>query len=268
VGSLSAFDAPQQHIDWGKKAVDEAVAIGKASFGAEAFALVVEDGAEPGDKLTKIKLVGNIPSELRRKYTEALKNFRDSFDQSIFAACQAIDRPIKDAHYPWADNPDPSLERRLEGSGKPRKTIPMELRDTIRAHQPYPTSPAYPGGDDLIRQLSVVANSKHTTGFRTGGRVSTISHRLVIRNLGGGSVFVPNPEWDAVKNEITVRRDILRPGTDIQPDRNYRFTFYVTFDADPPLGKTPAGDALDRFAAKAQEVLDTLKRRAIELGAS
>ena len=269
MSKLSAFDEPQKTIKWAEKAIDEGEAIRESTITKKSFATVSNFDATTGETITKVIMKGSISDDIGRKYTEALNNLRNSFDQSIFAAASAIGKPMKDAHYPWADNPGKSLDARLKGTGKPGKTIPVELWDTIRAHEPYATSPAYPGGNDLIRQLAAIANAKHTVGFKTDAALATIMHpsARIERFEGGGHVRIApfGETWDPVKNEIIVRRT---KNAVLKSDNKYRITFYIAFDAPSPVGDVPAELALRVFAQEAQNVLDTLKARCCELGAS
>jgi hypothetical protein len=71
---------------------------------------------------------------------------------------------------------------------------------------------------------------------------------------------------DPVKKEMILMRAIN--AEELKSDNQHKITFYTTFDDAVALKKMTAHDALNMLAAKAQAVLDSLKARCRELGAS
>lgn len=254
---LVHFDRPRQTLGFAKDAVDDFEASLRDFFQDDPFARLVELDPNTGYDIHKIKLVKPLPSVAIRRGTEAINNIKNAFDQATFAACAAIGkRPKKDIHFPWRCNPT-DLERRFE---KKDAVIPPDLREIFRRHEPYPCGEGYAGGNDQIRELSQIANDKHTVGFDVQGCCPVYRHPTI---TGKVSFFdLPSPVWDPMKNEMVML--VISQGANVQHD--YQIAFNIIFSETQSLKSTPAVTALKMFLNKADEVCADLFSRCRELG--
>lgn len=253
--NLESFEGPQNLIDWSRSAIIEAQKVVASFINKENFPQVVEFNSTTGKYALKVKQTAPIPDDIARRLTEALNNARNSFDQSLFAASAIIGKPIKDAHYPWADNPGKDMGWKLEGKNPLKPRICPEFWDLIRSQEPYPTGNGYSGGNDLIRQVAIIANKKHTVGIRTGCGVSSRNLTLDFETREGGINFVGTP-WCSMNNEI----ELLTWHGDV-PKRNLQgnLAFYIAMNVPPPAGAMNALAVVENFIDKAQSVLDGFK---------
>lgn len=267
--SLDSFRTPQKSIDWATTAIDNAQAAFRAFLACDHTMPKIEQfDPATGHYETKIVQAADIPSEFESNVTNALNLLRNSFDQSLFAACVAISQSREKANYPWADNPDPDLERRLTArvsKGSDRLKIPDSLWDCIRRQQPYGRGEGYSGGDDVIREIAKVANAKHTVGFVVVADIAGVSHYFPTGE-GGRWVALGDQTWNPLKKEIVLYVSNL---PNLGAFQNYqKVAFRMTYPQGSPLAGLPVTDTLRVFANKAQSVLDTFKARAVELGAT
>jgi hypothetical protein len=249
------FAKVQRDLDWANSALAE----GDSAFRAflsdpRNFARVTEIDRKTAERVEKIKMVQPLPTDVERKLTEAMTLTRHSFDRSLNAACAAIGLCVE-INYPWADNPCPSLTWRLQHKKTGHDIVPRVLWDTIRAHEPYPASDSYSGGDTLIRQMSTYANRKHSIGYAVRGQIVSMSNHFIGGDFSAGD-SVPFPTWDSVRNEVELLRTT---SSKAHVGQDCKFAFEVTFDGAPPVGAITAGRAMRLFIDKAQDVLDSFK---------
>lgn len=245
------FKTPQKYIDRAKVNFDAAdkafIQYGKDG----AFRFVVEDDPETGDQIHGLKQFKELPVEVEMGLSDALMNLRMAFDQAMYAACVAINRPPKgDINYPWANSPT-DLKHRMS-------KIPEELKAEIIRQKPYPTGEGYSGGDDIIRNVAKLVNDKHTIGFEAMAVPSTMVTTNV-SHLGPGGVFTP---WDPEKKIAVVAR--VRRGGAVSYDEAM-FKIDVRFKRSSLLGSYSAFTATDGFRQVAQFALNGLKAACAEI---
>jgi len=250
--SLPAFNRPKESIAWAREAINELDVsfrdffhpkpLGPIIKGRKPYGQVVDIDPETGDEVHKFKIFDAVPSALSRRATEALGNLRNSFDQSVFAACSAIGRIPKkgNLHFPWRTSPI-DLNRTLENG-----PVTAEFWEVIKREEPYPTGNGYTGGDDTIREIAKLANGKHTVGLAITPRVSSYTHPSIFSS--GNRVVIPGIRWDPVKNEMIMA--IVSPGTDVKHD--YKVQLQVGLDVAPPLRDIPAIALFNAFADRAE----------------
>lgn len=251
---LPAFDAARKSIAWANEGIQEIDAVLGRFFAHVKTVEVTEVDPNTGHNCFKVKLNERIPADVERKAFEALQHARNSFDQSLFAACVAISkRPKNDIHFPWRTGPV-DLERTLTHKNC---RIPVEFWDVLRKHEPYGRSQTYTGGDDAVRELARIANRKHTIGISVAGYI----HGGRLPDVHGSKLSfltMPAPRWDAVKNEMTL---VIYSG-DVEIKNNYSFAFSVVFNETASLKNIPVGAGLKMFASKAKGALEDLEREA------
>lgn len=244
--SYDPFIVPRKHIQWARSRIQ----IGTQAFHSFAsqgvFELVVETDPKNGDEVHKFKQVRALPHEVEMYLADALNHLRNSFDQSLYAACLAIERPVTTLNYPWANNP-PDLEARMAG-GKKKEAVPAELRDEIRRQQPYRTGQGYPGGNDLVRNVAALVNRKHDVGFAASPVVSAMAVNEITA-MGGGSVSLG--DWDPVTGEAVFAR--VGRGGWLEYDKP-QIEVALNFK-DASLSGIPAFAAIRAFYKKAESSL-------------
>lgn len=262
---LRAFDRPQNLINFSTSAIEEAHAAWKNFANTDNFPIVGEIYNHSGDTIVKVVLDNPIPDIIERRFTEALNNLRNSFDQSLFAICSVISKPIKDAHFPWAQNPDPELKHKFVHKKTGNILIPPETWDVIKRHEPYRTGSTYSGGNDLIRDLAKIANSKHTVGIKVDCLSSSITFPSRSGPLFAGEYLIEyTPKWDVTNNEMILTR---YKTSQMVSDGQYSFVLDININAPPPAGVVSAFFALYQFRDKAQAVLNDFKALALEIKA-
>lgn len=247
------FAPAEESIGWAQGATDELDSLIQRFFEGDVAELVVEVDPDTGENVQKIKFKSDIPKDFRRKATEALNSARHSFDQSVFAARNILgNRSAKGVNFPWATDPN-DLTHHL-GS----RDIDPRLWDTIRPHEPYPTSDKYLGGNDLIRTLATIANNKHTVGLTVAGHLAETRFPEVRMN---GPFQVRMPRWDTRKNEI----ELIRCRGDIETKGEYRINFMICLKDTRLSQPTDAIGALRLFTQKAETVCKDIKAKCLEL---
>lgn len=245
---MDVFQRPQQTIDWAKRSLDEGYQTFSAYAQDDGFAFVTEVDPETGENLLIFRQVKSIPAEVGMHFTNALNNLRNSFDQSLFAVCEAVGHPMSDAHYPWATDPR-DLEHRMSG-GKKNSTLPDEIKIVIRRQEPYFAGEGHPGGSHNPRLVSVLANDKHTVGFVANATVDSVTLPRIITR-GSASIGAP---WDSVKKEMII---IRTSGTVAYEHPSVAVD--ITFDRRIRGEPIPAAAGIGTFANFAQRVLDDFK---------
>lgn len=254
---MTRFQAADRLIKWAFEGLHEAHAAFFKFMKTKPLASAVEYDAETGEQVLYYRQIADFPSDIMKHLTSTLNHARHSFDQSIFAACAEIGNPIKDGHYPWATSPS-DLEGKLKRLSKDR-FIDERLWDEIRRHEPYFTGEGYPGGNDLIREISILANSKHTTGFDVAGRVNSVSHSISYIEAGG-ELTPMAPVWDFEKKQI----ELVRSKGDVSYDYP-TMTFCISFAYAGRLRGIDAINALHSFVTKAQSVNEGLKAECFKI---
>jgi hypothetical protein len=244
----AAFATPEETISWAQSATEELKALFATFFTLNPPITVVEIDSETSDKVYKIKFTAPIPKDFRRKATEALNLAKNAFDQSTFAAMSVLHTVgTKDVYFPWASSVI-DLDRLLLS-----RKIDTRIWDAIRAHQPYPTSDAYAGGNDLIRAMAKIANDKHTVGLSVFGEVLEYRHPPMSGRTT--KMIINNPQWDPRKNEIELMR--WQGDVDMQGDSNITLAICLKDSRLPHI--VDAIYALETFAGKAELICESLK---------
>jgi hypothetical protein len=256
--SISDEFAPvEESIGWAESATEELNSLIDGFFKQDVAEVVIETDFQTGDSVQKLKFKADIPKDFRRKATEALNSARHSFDQTVFAARNILGkRSAKGVNYPWSrDLTD--LNRLMNERG-----MDPRLWDTIRAHEPYGTSDANPGGDDLIRTLATIANNKHTVGLAVNGLISQTGFPSITAT--GGSFSMAMPIWDPRKNEA----ELLRwNSADVEIDGDYNFTFVICLKDSRLSQPVDAVFALRLFTQKAKAVCESVKAKCLKIAA-
>lgn len=147
----------------------------------------------------KAKFTQGDTSEVRKRVSHALTHTRNAFDQITFAASSALSpRTVgkPKVNFPWCLNQKGDFDARAA-------KIPTELREVFFAQQPYATGQAYPGGDDVIRELATIVNRRHDLGVRSSPGIHNIRcNQITI--TGEDFSFFPEPRWDPKKQEMAL----------------------------------------------------------------
>ncbi|MDJ1466150.1 hypothetical protein [Nitratireductor sp. GZWM139] len=265
MSSLPAFDRPKESITWARDAIQELDAdftnffkpkpTGPITYGKKVYGKVVDIDPETGHELHKFKVFERLPSVLSRRTTEALIHIRESWNQAVYAACASIDKLPKrgNLHFPWRSSPT-DLNATLKHG-----PIPAELWDVIRREEPYPTGNGYDGGDDHIKEISKLANDKHTIGLTATARVISYTHPTIHGAIS--FVSIPAPKWDSVNNEMVMA--VVSPGTNVE--HNYEVQLQVGLDVPGPLRDVPAIGILNAFADRAEAFTKSIEAECMRI---
>lgn len=254
VGSES-FSVPQKAIDRARRAIAQVDEACIRLFNRRNFKSFVDRDPVTGDNVLKIQLDKDVPDLLEERLTDALNNTRNAFDQSVYAACIAMDHPLKDAHYPWATNAKDLLIK-LEKGKVGRNAIPRELWPTIIQQEPYYRSDEDGTGDTLIRTMAAFANRKHTVGVEIQCAIAEVDYgQIYVEN--SPELVIPMPKWDAETNTVWLAR--WRGGVYFNKEQRLRFNLAFSADAPEHIRNVTAYAAVLKFIQKSQLVLDQLK---------
>lgn len=258
---------PQKLLQWAQRAHGSARLLWQ-EFALDAeHRLVTEEDAKAGCKIQKVVLLGIMPVDIEEHATNSLTHLRNMFDQMLFAACNAIGKPVRDGHYPWAASPT-DLERRLVNKKTEKETIPREFWDLIRSQEPYPASDTHEGGNTLVRAMATLANTKHTVGLEITG-AGHVNLGSVTFHGPGTIIFtgLPMPRKPIpYKDGIELMR-YSAGAVGPEPGYGYRVDVNIGFDESAPteLRFIPALDAILEFGLYAESCLNGFKRRVAEL---
>lgn len=257
----SHFRKAKNNINWSREALDEFDIATRQFVGPDHFRFLTEFDSDTGENCVKYKMHGLRPSVLERKVTEALLSTRNAFDQALYGACCAIGKTPRTDHlyFPWASSPN-DLNGRLRAVDKKTKTTlyPNELWSALTGLEPYPRSDKHAGGNDLVKELSQIANRKHTVGLTYGINVSELRYPDF---TGSGPMKMPYPFWDSVKNEVVV----LRYTGNVNLHNNGRIAFYIALDEPGVFKSIPISSALRHYAAYAERVCKVLEDQVVSL---
>lgn len=226
---------------------------------------VQEVDMETGETIEKVCASTGFDDSVEARFTDAINNTRNAFDQMLFAACTAIRRPIKDGHWPWACSPT-DLEWKFKNKKTGKEHIPHELWDVLAAQEPYPRTDTDTHGDTLVRAMATLANSKHTVGIEIRCNVGPMFFSKITRTGGEYGMKMGKTVWDPVKNEVELFR---WKGGKIEFGGDQSVALEISFDTSvpEPLSGYRPGFAINAFIQAAQRALDAMKARALELGA-
>ena len=249
-----AFNVPQRAIDWAKSRVVEAEKTSLRYLKDYAFTILVQDDIEAKEHVSKIRLTKPPPMEIEGLFRNALVDLKHSFDQSLYAAAQAMGCLRFDKNYPWADTRTGFMtiveKRQLQKDSR----LPEALVDELRRQEPYITESNPTSDGNLVREIAKMANDKHTIGFTASASIASMSVSNVV--FQGNRLGLPG-KWDPVKKEMEITR--IAFGDTLSYDVP-AFAAAIFFERDGLMGQIPVVLALNKFAEKAQVVLDGLKR--------
>lgn len=250
------FAAPEKSIRWAKDAVEQLQA-GFSQY-PQHFEGRFENHFDvlSGRNIHKFHLEHKPPEKMEKDTTEAILNAKNAFDQTVYSGSMIIlGRPPKgNSYFPWRQSPK-DLEWYITNTKQ--REIPEALWDTLRAHEPYPVSSEYSGGNSLVRGIAELANNKHTIGLSCVA--SCKPWATEIYEAGPDYIFKPQP-WNDEKKELILGS--------CDPTSNNRVKYGVkvdvALDVDGELRGHSAVILLRQFVAKAEQVLADIK--AVTLG--
>lgn len=248
----SGFEAAQDSIDWANEEIEKLKTDIDAFFNDDRnSAFVDEFNPDTGEYSFIFRILTPIPKSFRKSATIALGEIKNSFDKALFGAIKHhTPSARKSVYFPWSKNPT-DLDHLLKA-----RPIPEVLYDAIRIQHPYPTGDTYSGGDDLVRSLATLANTKHTVGLSIVGHVS--GHRISIGHNSGVNVFTlaAQPAWDPKKQQIELLR-YTRNKPPLDENTSVRLQIVLQDAGGPKV--MDVRDVLSLFAEVAQRNVKLLK---------
>lgn len=250
------FAAPEKSIRWAREAVEQ-IQAGYAEY-PHLFEGRFENHFDvlSGRNIHKFHLDHKPPEKMEKDTTAAILNAKNAFDQTVYSAARIIlGRPPKgNTYFPWRQSPS-DLERYITDTKN--REIPEPLWDTLRAHEPYPVSTDYKGGNSLLREIAALANNKHTIGLTCVASCKPWATKIY--ECGPDYIFRPEP-WNYEKNELVLGSCYPHVDSKVY----YGVVVDVVLDVTGDLRQQPAIGILRQFVAKAEQVLADM--RAITMG--
>ncbi|EAT07524.1 hypothetical protein NYF14_16565 [Sphingobium sp. 10 DY56-G10] len=219
------------------------------------YTYIVEQDAETGEYIHKVRLLKSIPPEISLLTFDVVNALRASLDQSIFASgVVLLGREPNGTKFPFGAD---ETEARKDAYRKRSEADP-EIIDRVLSFQPYNA------GDRLLFNLNKLRNMKH--------------HRIIAPVLvqtgsikvTGGTFVSDGPfaamsmnnavEWDASKNELT----LFRTGT---PKSQYEIEIGVriSFTDRTAFPNSDALTVLHDLFHKVQSVLVAIEEETVRL---
>lgn len=250
------FAPPRDSITWAKEAARKLDIEATRFFKTNPTSVITELDANTGENVQKVRITKDIPKDIIRFATEAINNTKNAFDQSTFACLTALlghEPASRDTFFPWGTDLSNFNEVYK------RRKIDERLKDVFAKQEPYYRSEAYSGGNDIVRAVAKIANSKHTVGFYVEAIPCGMGVEGEIRTDGPMDVFLPR--WNAEKNEAEFMRWKGCP----KIDANYSFAFQILFKESPLPHPVNAVTGIGAFIKSADEFTDMAQGRCLEL---
>ncbi|MEC7931743.1 MAG: hypothetical protein AB1431_09785 [Pseudomonadota bacterium] len=245
-----AFKSAREYIDWASDALRETEALCRTYYSGLASFINTEEDPSSGFTIWWLHLTKPLDRSIARKATEALLNVRHGLDQAAHACYMLINGPPKrDIYFPWGES------RRDSEVKIGRLQLPQPIAEAMVEFGPFPTSPAYTGGDDMVRALAKIANRKHTIGIGTHVGVAEVTMAQAIVGEDG-QLIMPALKWDSEQN----RGELLRMKGDVKVP--FDFEIDITIMISDQVLRVPLGaeESLKAFADKAGALIRRLEQ--------
>lgn len=263
-----AFESAYFSIRLAKRHHDNFSRLVREFFESEPYTTSTNFNCDTGLHEFRVKIVRQIPEDLRGYASDAIKNIRDALDQAMSASVFALTGKRKrHAHFPFGDS-EPDLENSLwteadrQANPRSRKTrncrdIPEELFEAIRYIKPYP----HHGDEWRLKTLQKVSGPhKHGVSLTLG---SAGTSPFAEMGLGGttddGSPMTISTqfhEWDASETEF-----IAATTSGLGPEGNVALgvPFHIAFD-HPELKHIAADRLIAGWGQRTEWVINGLKK--------
>lgn len=164
---------PMLKIERARALIEKIPVYERAAFSGNVYALVEDVDPPTGDRILKIKFVGQIPEEILLLVAEVVYHLRSSLDQLAVALARANGTTnTSEVYFPFAGSNEQFFTYR-----KPKRSLESfspEAASIISRLQPYK------GGNDFLWGISRLANvDKHSDLVPIG----TIGNLNVVQNL-------------------------------------------------------------------------------------
>jgi len=194
-----------------------------AFFQSEPYIRFVEIDPKTGHEIHKLRFTRDVPDHIEAVVADAFNNIRHTLDQAMTASKLALN-PGHSAkvYFPFARDAD-DLEVVIRNKCK---GIDPTVLDYVRSLKPYP----YPDGHILLSALTQLAGPNKHQALTPVAVIADQGATVVGFDPKKADEFMPWPEWDSAKRELTLFRK--RPGS-----KHYG---RVEFTAQIELGDNPA----------------------------
>lgn len=258
--AIEEFETPRETLLWAKEETQQAYNIFKEYLDTRPVDLVDEIDPKSGHIIYKYKLNRELPIlELSKHANSALNHAKNGYDQILYAARAAIGKLHKNNrsnNFPWTDS--------LKAFDKDllNKEIPEIYHESIRKLHPYFITEPSNSFSNYFRQLSLLANRKHSVGVRTIATVTSAA----IPNVKGNISYAqsPKPHWDCQKNEMVVLE--VSPDAIVTAPRQDAFHLEIAIlddSKDYTIGHIPVGKLFWTYIERAETLSNELENIAI-----
>lgn len=263
------FESPKLLLEEARANIDDVKSGLDAYFAADPHAVVVDLEPETGYKLYKIKIVADVPGNIRVRAHSAITHMRHALDQACYQAAilLAPGGGRSCTNFVFGDDPA-NLNKLLVTAGK---HIPPALHGVIRSLEPYRTGEGHAGGNDKFWVLGKIAGpTKHRTIIEpVPSGAGFALNEMVIRptaDCPAGGRIESTGEWDPEKHEMTV----LRAPATTEVHFHVEPHFMVTFrnEAVPEINGAPVIGALETFLSIATSAVQAIEAETLRLYAN
>lgn len=237
-------------------------AVERQFFNSKPHNRVADIEPETGDLIHKFRFHKMPPAAVRYTAYAAVNDLRNALDQGVVSAAQLLTEPkkaIEHAHFPFAESPN-DLNGMLTTKWQ-YADIPASLHSFLKSFEPYPTSDAYSGGNDILRALGKIANpNKHQIPI-TIHLKDTGGYTAKAVTITGAADFY-NPTWNAAKNEMS----FARSPKDTKIEGDFDVPFYISFGEQAGfLTGYPVAGTLRHLLTVANSIILGLERETARL---
>jgi hypothetical protein len=256
VSSVTQFDRPKKTLSFAEKSIIELDGIVGDYFAKGPYLRSIVEEPTLLQKHVKYTQIISFPEyEVERKATHALIDLKHCFDQATWAACQSLNKNIRETdtcYFPWAKN-QTDLDERLSHKSC---NIPQSLWPVFHSLRPYGEADASRSSDQICRMLAKMANRKHSIGVAIACLPAglSINGRLELKGPGPLSIF-PDRRGPFLKDEFVAMTLSIDSIVHVREE----VSFYVAFDKSTLLPGENVLTCLRFLSAKAHGAIHLLQ---------
>jgi hypothetical protein len=242
-GAQDKLDRAKEHIEEFQRRV-------RAFFATDPYRQIVEIDPQTRERVTKIKMVKQMPSTVKMIAADAIGNLRIALDQAGYAVAIANGGSGKGGAFPFGDDLADAMNRATGGS----KEIHPDIFSLMITFKPYK------GGNDALWALNKLSNAdKHRMTFAAVSASGGVNYKSV---SGSGPLAMPFPVWNREKHEM----ELFRTGADSKLKYEAQFSMYVAFGEIDIVERQPVEPYLLHMAGQVESILASIDAESARIG--
>lgn len=252
VSNEDPFESAEFLMRRAKSHFDRFCALEAEFFKDQPYTRRTDLNSDTGLKEVKIKIVRKPTDEMRGCVSDAIKNIRDSLDQSMAAASFSLTgKWSKNTHFPFGESAADLRDTLTQKKARIWRDIPTALFPAIMRIAPYPNS----ADKSALKSLSRVSGPhKHQVALTLGFSPQFIFEAVEFSLTDGSGIKAQFPEWDSTKDEGIVA---VFPSEGVA-DLDFSIPAHVEI-AHPELSGRPARDVLAGWGNRTSGIISGLK---------